>query len=84
MHATHDKALDVVSYKDLKKYAAEQEAPSQSGRQETHINPSSGGGGAVKERTEIGGDQGTSAPGRSKSQNKGTDPKPDNSGGQRG
>ncbi|KAK4629185.1 hypothetical protein CLAFUW4_08161 [Fulvia fulva] len=83
LHASHEKALDVVDYKDLKKFAAQGEATNQSGRQESHVNPSSKDG-AVKEKNDFGGDQGTVAPGRGKSQNVGTDTKPEGSGGPRG
>lgn len=53
LHATHDKALDVVSYKDLKQYAAPSEAYNQSGRQEAHYNPEAGGKGVAKEHKDI-------------------------------
>lgn len=61
LHASHEKALDVVGYKDLKKYAAEQEASVSGNRQDSHISPQTSGKGA-KEHTEIGGDMGTTAP----------------------
>lgn len=62
LHASQDKALDVVSYKDLKKYAAEPEAFSQQGRQESHHDPTSNRG-IASESSSIGGDQGNLAPG---------------------
>ncbi|CZT17630.1 uncharacterized protein RCC_03467 [Ramularia collo-cygni] len=63
LHATHEKALDVVSYKELKQYAAQGEATSQQGRQEAHHNPESQGG-LVKESKEIGSAQPSIAPGQ--------------------
>ncbi|KAI5360376.1 hypothetical protein Slin14017_G085510 [Septoria linicola] len=80
LHATDERALEVVDYKTLKKYAAAPEAGAGSGRQEGHVDPKSSGG-AVKESSEVGGDQGA---GSGKSQNKGTEAKPKGSGGQRG
>ena len=82
LHASHDKALEVVSYKDLKKYAAEPEGFTQQGRQESHHDPASNRGSIAKESSSIGGDQGTLAPGAG-SHWKWSDTKP-SSGGQRG
>lgn len=63
LHATHDKALGTVSYKQLKQYAAEPEAFTEQGRQESHVDPSLNGK-VAKEHSSIGGDQGTLAPGK--------------------
>lgn len=63
LHATHEKALEVVSYKDLKQYAAAGEATTQQGRQESHHNPGTPGG-VVKESKEIGNAQPNLAPGQ--------------------
>lgn len=73
LHASHDKALGVVSYKDLKKYAAEPEAAANSGRQEGAHDPASNRGNVAKESSSIGGDQPTVAPGAGKNQFKSTD-----------
>lgn len=62
LHATHEKALDVVSYKELKQYAAQGEATSQQGRQESHHNPETPGG-ISKQSKEIGSAQPNIAPG---------------------
>jgi hypothetical protein len=52
LHATHEKALDVVGLADLKKYAAESEA----GNASNVAQSSNGGvGGAVQKSKEIGG-----------------------------
>jgi hypothetical protein len=52
LHATHEKALEVVSYEDLKKFAAETEAANAS----TVAQSRKGGmGGAIKESTELAG-----------------------------
>ncbi|CAK4034118.1 Hypothetical predicted protein [Lecanosticta acicola] len=69
LHASHDKALEVVSYKDLKKYAAEPEAFTQQGRQEAHHVPDSNRG-LARQSQSIGGDQPTLAPGAGKNQGK--------------
>lgn len=61
LHATHESALDVVSYKQLKKYAAEQEAGSSGNRQDSHVSPEKSGG-IAKEHSTIGGDMGSTAP----------------------
>jgi hypothetical protein len=52
LHATHEKALDIVGYEDLKKFAAESEANNAS-----NVAQSKKGGmsGAIKERTELAG-----------------------------
>jgi len=59
LHATHQSALDAVSYKDLKQYAAEGETPSssQGNRQDTHFDPDKKkpGNGVAKESTEMSG-----------------------------
>jgi hypothetical protein len=52
MHATHERALDVVGYEDLKKYAAESEAGNSSNVAQSRKG---GHGGAIKERTELAG-----------------------------
>lgn len=62
LHATHDKALDVVTYKELKQYAAQGEAASQQGRQESAHDPAQGG--VAKESKEIGSAQPSIAPGQ--------------------
>ena len=41
IHATHESALNQVSYSDLKKYAADPEAPNQKGRQDSHVESGS-------------------------------------------
>lgn len=69
LHASHEKALEVVSYKDLKKYAAEPEAVSQQGRQEAHHDPTSNRG-VAKESKEIGTASPTLAPGAGRNQSK--------------
>lgn len=69
LHASHDKALGEVSYKELKKYAAEPEAFSQQGRQEAHHDPSSNTG-VARESKEIGTASPTLAPGAGRSHNK--------------
>jgi hypothetical protein len=48
LHASDKSALDSISYNDLKRFAADGEAPNQLNRQEVHINPEKPGGG-VKE-----------------------------------
>lgn len=63
LHASHESALDVVSYKQLKQYAAEGEAATEKNRQNAHYEPQKQGGPA-KEHHEIGGDMGTTAPGQ--------------------
>jgi hypothetical protein len=50
LHATHEKALDVVGYEDLKKFAAEPEAGNSSNVAQSRQG---GHGGAIKERTEL-------------------------------
>lgn len=50
LHATHEKALDVVGYEDLKKFAAEPEAGNSSNVAQSRHG---GMGGAIKERTEL-------------------------------
>lgn len=73
LHATHDKALQDLSYKDLKAFEAEREVPGLRGRRDEHSTPESGGG-IAKETTDIGGDMGTTAPGNAgKMANKKTD-----------
>jgi hypothetical protein len=52
LHATNERALDVVAMEDLKKYAAESEAGNSSNVAQSR---SGGHGGAVKERTELAG-----------------------------
>ena len=49
LHATDQSALDSVSYQDLKRFAAEGEAPNQRNRQESHINPSQKPGASIRE-----------------------------------
>ena len=61
LHASHESALDVVSYKQLKQYSAEPEAANNGGRQTSHAKPEVSGG-IAKESKEIGGDMGTTAP----------------------
>lgn len=48
IHATHESALKSIDMKDLRRFAADGEAPNQLNRQETHVNPEKGGG-PVKE-----------------------------------
>lgn len=50
LHATSEKALDVVNMKDLKKYAAEPEVGNASNVAQSRKG---GMGGAIKERTEL-------------------------------
>ena len=50
LHATSEKALDVVNMKDLKKYAAEPEVGNASNIAQSRKG---GMGGAIKERTEL-------------------------------
>lgn len=71
LHATHEKALEVVSYKEMKQYAAQGEATSQQGRQEAHHNPESPGG-VAKESKEIGSAQPNIAPGQGSHSNGGS------------
>lgn len=52
LHATHEKALDVVSMEQLKKHAAEQEL---GGPSQVAQDTKGGMGGAIKERTELAG-----------------------------
>lgn len=80
LHATHEKALDVVSYKELKQYAAQGEATSQQGRQESHHNPETQGG-IAKESKDIGSAQPSIAPGQGSHSNGGS---PTETSGQRG
>ena len=68
LHASEKSALDTVSYKDLKKYAAEPEAQG-SGRQSAAHDPKEHSG-IASESKEIGGDQPTVAPGAGKNQAK--------------
>ena len=49
LHATGKSALDSLSMSDLREFAAEGEAPNQVNRQNSHIDPSSRTGAAVKE-----------------------------------
>ena len=64
LHASHESALQKVSYKQLKEFASEQEAATQPGRQDTHQNPE-GPGGISGESVNIGGDMGKTAPSKS-------------------
>ncbi|CZR55053.1 uncharacterized protein PAC_04939 [Phialocephala subalpina] len=50
LHATHERALDVVGYDELKKYAAEPEVGNASNVAQSRKG---GMGGAIKERTEL-------------------------------
>jgi hypothetical protein len=52
LDATNIRALDVVGFKDLKRFAAEQEASNSSTRP---IDPKSGNSGPIKESSQIGG-----------------------------
>lgn len=61
LHASHEKALDTVSYSDLKKYEAPREAATSGRRQNEHDSPE-GGGGLTSHANELGGDHGTTAP----------------------
>ena len=61
LHASDKRALDVVGYKDLKKFAADPEAQ-ESGRQGAHHNPEEHRG-IASESKEIGSAQPTVAPG---------------------
>lgn len=50
LHATHERALDVVSFEDLKRFAAEPEV----GNASTVAQSRKGGmGGAIKEKTDL-------------------------------
>lgn len=49
LHASHEAALKTVSYKTLKEFEHDREAPSQENRQMSHINPSGGRNAAVRE-----------------------------------
>ena len=64
LHASENKALNTVSYKDLKKYSADSEA-GESGRQENSHDPNEHRG-IAKTSKEIGGDQPSIAPGAGK------------------
>ena len=66
LHASAKAALDVVGYKDLKKYAAEPEAQG-SGRQAEYHNPEEHRG-IASESKEISKEQPTVAPGAGKNQ----------------
>lgn len=68
LHASDKKALDTVSYKDLKSYAAEAEN-SASPRQGSHHSPENSQS-IAKESKEIGGDQPTEAPRAGEQHNK--------------
>jgi hypothetical protein len=50
LHATHEKALDVVSMEELKRFAAEPEVGNASNVAQSRKG---GMGGAIKERTEL-------------------------------
>jgi hypothetical protein len=52
LHATSEKALEVVEMRDLKKYAAESEVGNASNVAQSRKG---GMGGAIKERTELAG-----------------------------
>ena len=67
LHASDKRALEVLEYKDLKKYAAEPEATAGSPRQGDHHRPE-GTGGVARESQEIGGAQPTVAPGAGRMQ----------------
>jgi len=69
LHATHDKALKAVGYKDLKRFAAPPEAAKEGGRQEAAHDPNNSGSIAGHSQS-IGGDQPTVAPGMGKNHNK--------------
>ncbi|KAK4936330.1 hypothetical protein LTR10_022758 [Elasticomyces elasticus] len=60
MHASHEKALDVVSYKDIKKYSASGEVPGgqSRNRQPDYASPEKPGG-PVKESSDISGNSET-------------------------
>jgi uncharacterized protein len=62
LHASHERALDSISYSTLKQYAAEGEVPNQSTNQGAVHDPKSQGG-IAKEANATGGDMGTTAPG---------------------
>ncbi|KAK5172790.1 uncharacterized protein LTR77_002910 [Saxophila tyrrhenica] len=68
LHASDRAALDTVSYKDLKAYAAE--AENTSVRQGSHHSPENSQS-IAKESQSIGGDQPTEGPGAGKNQSKG-------------
>ncbi|PQE15979.1 hypothetical protein CJF31_00008575 [Rutstroemia sp. NJR-2017a BVV2] len=53
LHATHERALDVVSMDDLKKYAAEPEAANASTVPQSRKGNNMPGGVPTKERTEL-------------------------------
>jgi uncharacterized protein (DUF2237 family) len=58
LHASHESALDTVTYKELKQFAASGEAPSQQNRQDGHSNPDQQGG-ITRETTDISGNSET-------------------------
>lgn len=68
LHASDRSALDTVSYKDLKAYAAEAENTA-SVRQGAHHSPENSQS-IVKESQSIGGDAPTEAPGAGRNQGK--------------
>lgn len=68
LHASDKKALDVLTYKDLKKYAAEPDGPG-SVRQGDHHDPSSEKS-VAKHSQEIGSAMPTEAPGAGRNQSR--------------
>lgn len=65
LHASHERALEAVSYSDLKQYSAGGEAPNdtRSSRQASHHDPQVPGG-LAKESTEISGSSETTGGGK--------------------
>ncbi|ETN36620.1 uncharacterized protein HMPREF1541_08898 [Cyphellophora europaea CBS 101466] len=59
LHATHEAALEKISYKELKQYASVSEADAQSNRQPSHQNP--GTSSIAKETTSIQGNRQSTA-----------------------
>lgn len=82
LHASDKRALDVVSYKDLKTYGAEAEAAG-SQRQGDHQSTENSQS-IAKESQSIGGDQPTVAPGAGRWQGTGTDGEQSTTSGSRG
>lgn len=63
LHASHDKALDDLSYRDLKNNEAPREVGGLRGRRDAYESPEKGGGiSGLANAT--GGDMGTTAPGQ--------------------
>ena len=83
LHATDKRALNTVSYKDLKRYGAEAEAAGGSVRQGSHQSTENSQS-IAKESQEIGNAQPTVAPGAGRWQGTGTDGEVSKTSGNRG